>query len=99
MQIHLDLQKRCIAHEIKRQYELALQQALRAGQPSRKQELKTEALRQIQERADLVGMRGKHPELQPGSRHHVLLKVDEESGSCSLYLEDKPVLDMRLELP
>ncbi|MFW6216230.1 MAG: hypothetical protein ACOC3Y_00220 [Desulfohalobiaceae bacterium] len=99
MQIHLNLQKRCIASEIKRQYELSLQQVLRARQPSRKQELKTEALRQIQERADLVGLRGKHPELQPGSRHEVLLKVDEESGRCRLYLEHEPVLEVRLELP
>ncbi|MFP4672102.1 MAG: hypothetical protein ACLFMR_06010 [Desulfohalobiaceae bacterium] len=99
MKIHLDLQKRCIVSEIKRQYELALQQALRARQASREQELKAEALRQIQERADLAGLRGKHPELQPGSRHEVLLKVDEESGRCRLYLEYEPVLEVRLELP
>ncbi|MFP4392621.1 MAG: hypothetical protein ACOC43_01375 [Desulfohalobiaceae bacterium] len=98
MQIHLNLQKRCIASEIKRQYELSLQQVLRARQPSRKQELKTEALRQIQERADLVGLRGKHPELQPGSSCLVLLKVDEESGDCSLFLGGDRILEMSLEL-
>ncbi|MFO8032365.1 MAG: hypothetical protein R6U22_07460 [Desulfohalobiaceae bacterium] len=96
MRIYLDLQKRCIVSEIKRQYELALQQALRARNPDREQELKAEVLGQIQEKADLVGLRGKYSKLQAGSAARVWLSLDEQGG-CRLYLEDEPVLEMDLD--
>jgi hypothetical protein len=97
MIIQLDLQKRCIVSEIKMQYELALQQALRARHPDKEQELKAEVLKQLQEGADLVGLRGKHSELQAGSAARVWLSLDEQ-GLCRLYLEDGPVLEMGVEL-
>jgi hypothetical protein len=74
--IRLDLARRCIQTEIKRQYERSLAACLRSAEHAEALAGALETLRLALERLDFPKLRAAHPALAGGSNHRVELCRD-----------------------
>ncbi len=88
MEIQLDLGKHCIKTEIQRQYDKSISEYFKTQNPELEE--KIEFLKDVLEKVDLIGLRGKYKELAGNSDADVRL-VLHKGGLFELRLDQATV--------